>query len=173
MRPTILKTFCFAVCCLIGATAFAQELDLPIVVKQLADHESRLDVIEAKLGIGQPTKAEPLPAPSILNAKSTIRTRSHWTFPGSSIYEHLKNEHGVDATLLSDEAAKSLHDDLHEGRTVSSTVMRSAPLGGTVTKQRTVEAVQSSCPGGRCPTTTNRSYSRTSSGWYLGKNLGL
>jgi hypothetical protein len=68
---------------------------------------------------GCPNGVCPTAARPFSNARA-----GHWTFPGS-IDGHLNSTHGVSTAGLSREQMLNLHDALHEGRSVSSSVTSS------------------------------------------------
>jgi hypothetical protein len=82
----------------------------------------------------------------------------HWTHDNEPIDFHLQTDHGINTSGMSLESMWSLHDSVHKGK-VSRPPMRSAVRSND-------------CPGGVCPTGTN-ARSVSSTGWFLGKNLGF
>ena len=86
-------------------------------------------------------------ASMVASVRANVAQRSggtRWTYPGE-IRQHLASGHGVNASGMSREQAESLHDSLHN-----------AQRGVRVQQPIFYQPETSGCPGGVCPTPTQR-----------------
>ena len=100
---------------------------------------------------------------------------SKWNWEGRSnpstqfMRDHLRSDHGIDASMMNRESMQILHDNAHnygEDKAFgfptdfnSSVTASDCPSGTCPTSSRSSSG-SSSCPSGNCPTSSSRSYSR-------------
>ena len=131
-----------------------------------------------------PTCAEPqleeiqeeTPEPEESSSKTVTLYRmkgSRWNWEGRSnpstsfMRQHLMDEHGIDASLMTREQMQILHDNSHNygddkafgfpTEFNSSVTASDCPSGTCPTSS---SSSSGGCPGGNCPTSSSRSYSR-------------
>jgi hypothetical protein len=138
---------------------------------KLKDLESRVAVLE----LTRATKSIPLvlsPTPivsstSISTTKTTSSYKPRWqNYDGKSRMQHAVEDHGIDIRGKSESQVLAEMDAYHDRYGAGHPVKSSIPIRST--------ALNSSCPGGVCPTgPSSRGQVRSNSGgWYLGKAFG-
>jgi len=98
---------------------------------------------------------------SRMRSTSSRRSSAQWNVEGRRNYsadfirQHLLQVHKIDASGLTVEQMEGLHDDMHNGLIVLSKPASSCP-GGKCPTSSSKSYSSGGCPGGKCPTNSSR-----------------